>query len=140
PPAAPPDATKAAPANPVAPAPKKPVEYQPLSEVKDEIRRRLAEGKVAEELSKLTGGIQDQLNSHFEKWRFGESQSLDAEKNEHPAPPKSLTDFAAIAQKSGLKSGQTGPKSVLELRDLPVGKSSGIDANRPLLSLLFQGK
>ena len=56
-----------------------------------------------------------------------------------PAPPKSLTDFAAIAQKSGLKSGKTGPKSLLELRDLPVGKSSAIDANRTLLSMLFQG-
>ena len=41
--------------------------------------------------------------------------------------------------KERLKSGQTGPKTLLELRQLPVGKSSAIDANRTLLSMLFQG-
>lgn len=139
PPAAAPDGSKAAPETPAAPAPKKPVEYQPLSEVKDEIRKRLAEGKVAEELSILTDGIQNQLQPVYEKWRYGDYQPSDSEKKEMPAPPKSLTDFAAIAQKSGLKSGTTGPKTLLELRELPVGKSSAIDANRPLLSMLFQG-
>ena len=140
PPAGAPDASKAAPATPPAAAPKKPVEYQPLSEVKDEIRKRLAEGKVAEELSKLIDTNQNQLDSDFNKWRFSDSQMSDTEKKELPAPPKSLTDFAAIAQKDGFKSGQTGPKTLLELRDLPVGKSSAIDANRTLLSMLFQGK
>ena len=141
PPAETPDASKAAPANPATPAQqdtKKPVEYQPLSEVKDEIRRRLAEAKVAEELSKLTGETQSQLDEEFNKWRFPEQELSDAEKKER-TPPKSLTDFAAIAQKTGLKNGTTGPKSLLALRDVPVGKSSAIDANRPLLAMLFQG-
>src|SRR6185436_14974636 len=114
PPAVAPDA-KGAPATPAAEAPKKPVEYQPLAEVKDEIRRRLAEGKVADELSKLTGEIQNQLDSEFNKWRFSDTQLSDSEKKELPPPPKSLTDFAAIAQKTGLKNGNTGPKSLLEL-------------------------
>jgi hypothetical protein len=146
PPAAPPtgtpDASKntpAAPANPAAPPAKKPVEYQPLSEVKDEIRKRLAEGKVTEELSKLTNDIQDQLDTAYNKWRYTDNPMSDSEKKELPAPPKSLTDFDAIAQKSGLKSGKTGPKTLLELRQTPVGKSSAIDANRTLLSILFQG-
>jgi hypothetical protein len=138
-PAAPPDASKAAPATQATPAPKKPVEYQPLSEVKDEIRKRLAEGKVADELAKLTSGIQDGLDSDYNKWRYSDSQMSDAEKKEMPAPPKPLTDFASIAQKNGLKSGTTGPKSLLELRSLPVGNSTAIDANRTLLSMLFQG-
>jgi hypothetical protein len=145
PPAGTPDASKATPASTAAPAtpaatPKKPVEYQPLAEVKDEIRKRLAEGKVAEELSKLIDGIQSGLDSDFNKWRYSDSQMDDAEKKELPLPPKSLIDFAAIAQKNGLKDGKTGPKTVLELRDTPVGKSSAIDANRTLLSLLFQGR
>jgi len=138
PPAGTPDASKSAPAGPA--APKKPAEYQPLSEVKDEIRKRLAEGKVAEELSKLIDGIQSGLDSEFKKWRYSDNQMDNLEKKELPAPPKSLTDFAAIAQKNGLKDGKTGPKNVLELRETPVGRSSAIDANRTLLSLLFQGR
>ncbi len=96
--------------------------------------------KVAEELSKLTNDIFDQLDPAYNSWRFTDSPSSDTEKKELSPPPKSLTDFAAIAQSHGLKSGQTGPKTVLELRDLPVGKSSAIDANRPLLQMLFQGR
>jgi hypothetical protein len=108
--------------------------------VKDEIRRRLAEGKVAEELSKLTNEIQGQLEPVFDKWRYSDTQPSDTGKTELPPPPKSLTDFAAIAQKHGLKSGQTGPKTLLELREMPVGKSSAIDANRTLRSMLFTGR
>ncbi len=128
-----PDASKAAPA---APAPKKPVVYQPLSEVKDQIRRSLAEGKVAEQLAKLTGDIQSQLDPDFTKWL---SESLDAKgaKKDPPAPPKSLTDLAPLAQKNGLKDSRTGPKSYLEMRDLPVGKSSVADSKLDLLQLLF---
>jgi hypothetical protein len=140
PPANPPaDASK-----PVAPAatepPKKPVEYQPLSEVKDEIRKRLAEGKVADELTQSMGGIQDQLNDAYEKWRYSDTALGESGKNELPPPPKALTDLAAIAQAKGLKSGTTGPKSLLGLRDTPVGKSSAVDANRTLLSMLFTSK
>src|SRR5262249_39069704 len=140
PPANPPaDASKAA-ASAATEAPKKPVEYQPLSEVKDEIRKRLAEGKVADELTQIMGGIKDQLDSEFNKWRYSDAALSDSEKKELPPPPKSLTDLAAIAQAKGLKSGTTGPKSLLGLRDTPVGKSSAIDVNRPLLSMLFTGK
>lgn len=133
------DPSKAA-APAAAEPPKKPVEYQPLSEVKDEIRKRLAEGKVADELTQLIGGIQDQLNDAYEKWRYSDTALGDSEKKELPPPPKSLTDLAAIAQAKGLKSGTTGPKSLLGLRDTPIGKSSAIDANRTLLSMLFAGK
>jgi hypothetical protein len=108
--------------------------------VKDEIRRRLAEGKVTEQLSKLIGDIRDQLESDFTKWRFSDNPDAKSENLEPPAPPKSLIDLAPIAQKNGLKDVRTGPKSLLEIRDLPIGKSSATDANRSLLSMLFEGK
>ena len=104
--------------------------------MKDVIRRSLAEGKVLEELTKLLKDVQTQLDADFNKWRYSDSQMSSTDKKELPAAPKSLTDFAAIAQKNGLKSGVTGPKSVLELRDLPVGKTV-TEANIRLLQLLF---
>ena len=133
-------AAPGAPAGPVAPAAeKKPIEAQPLSEVKDEIRKRLAEGKVAEELTQLIGSIDGKLQPEFEKWRYADNvQSADG-KQELPPPPKSLTDFAALAENAGLKFASTGPKSLLQLRELPIGKSTAIDANRPLLQLLYTG-
>ncbi len=136
-----PAATPAPPAAPAAPATEKPFEAQPLSEVKDEIRKRLAETQVAEELSKIISSIEEKLQPQYEKWRYADTDPIvDADgKKELPPPPKSLTDLAALAENSGLKHGVTGPRSLLQLRELPIGKSTAIDANRLLLSLLFTG-
>lgn len=156
PPAAPPEPPKenpaaakatlpaTAPATPAAPAgapaaAKKPVQFQPLEEVKDVIRREIASGKVSEELSKLTGGIRDQLESDFQKW-FSERLTALDQKKEVPAPPKSLADLAPLAEKNGLKAGKTGPLSLLQLRDLPIGKSSVADTGRTLMAQLFATK
>lgn len=154
-PTAPPAATvppaasdPAAPAPPalVPPAPKKPLEFQPLDEVKDNIRRLLAEGKVAEQLNALANDLQGQLEADFNKY-LAATLSADAEeeekkegaKHEHPAPPKTLTDWAPLAEKNGLKHGETGPMSVLQLRETPIGKSRISDSDRTLLSMLFGG-
>jgi hypothetical protein len=118
--------------------PKKPVEYQPLEQVKDQIRRQVAEGKVAEELANLTGHIQGQLDDEFNSW-FNARLAAEDDKKDPPPAPKSLTDLAPIAQKNGLQHGQTGPKSLLELRELPIGKSSVMDLNISLLGALFLG-
>ncbi len=115
------------------------LEFQPLEEVKDVIRREIASGKVSEELSKLTGDIRDQLESDFQKW-FSERLTALDQKQEVPAPPKSLADLAPLAEKNGLKAGTTGPLSVLQLRDLPIGKSSIADTGRTLMAQLFATK
>ena len=120
-------------------APKKPVQYQPLSEVKDLIRRQLAETQVTDQLTKLTNDIHNQLDSDFNDWRFSEQTESANGKGELPAPPKSLTDLAPVAEKNGLKHGRTGPKSALDLRDMPIGKSAVPDTRTSLLSLLFAG-
>ncbi|HVT27005.1 MAG TPA: hypothetical protein VHE81_03195, partial [Lacipirellulaceae bacterium] len=114
---------------------KKPVHYQPLSEVKDEIRRTIAETKVSDQLQKLTEDIQIQLDGAFS--RYNDKLVALAENEKPPAPPKALTDLEAIAQKDGLKYGRTGPKSLLQLRDLPVGKTRALDSNQSLLAILF---
>ncbi len=135
---APPAAEAASP--PAAPeAPKKPLVFQPLDEVKDVIRRELAGGKVAEELTKLARDIGGALDSDFSKY-LGEVLSAQDDKKAPPAVPKSLTDLAPLAEKNGLKSGKTGSMSFLQMRDMPIGKSSIPESGRTLLSMLFGGK
>lgn len=120
-------------------APKKPVEYQPLDQVKDQIRRRIAEENAAEELNKLMSQIQGELQVDFEKY-LNLVFVAESETKERPAAPKSLTDLAPIAEKYGLKSGLTGPMSYLQLRETPVGKSRVADLNAPLVDWLFSGR
>ena len=97
-----------------------------LSEVKDrKIRKSLARRKGRGRTFKtVRRHIQSGLDSDFNKWRFSDSQMDDVEKKELPAPPKSLTDFAAIAQKNGLKEGKNGPEDNPRAGKTPVGKSS----------------
>ena len=121
------------------PAPKKPPEFQPLDQVKDVIRRRLAEGKVADELNQLTSDIQGQLEGDYNKY-YGQVLNAEADKKERPVPPKSLTNLAPLAEKYGLKSGTTGPLTALQFRDTPLGKSAAIDTNKSLLIMLYSGK
>jgi hypothetical protein len=136
-PSATPEASKAAPLSTAEPAVRKPVEYQPLSEVKDEIRRIRAEAKVAEQLKDLMSQVQAPLDSAFS--RYNEALATMTDKQEPPVLPKSLTDLAPIARKNGLKYGRTGPKSLLELRQMPVGKTVVMDSDRSLLEMLFAG-
>jgi hypothetical protein len=133
------DASKVAPPNAAPPTAKKPVQYQTLEEVKDVIRKQLAEGKVAEQLSDLTSQIQSVLKTGYDNWRFSDAAVSGGEKQALPPPPKSLTDFAPIAAKNGLKAVRTDPKSFLEIREMPIGKSSVVDSGRSLLSLLYGG-
>lgn len=117
-------------------ADKKPVEYQPLEEVRDQIRRQLAEMKVHDQLQGLLGHLEVELNSSYNKYF---SRVLDAEAAERPAPepPPELADLSTLAQKHGLEAGRTGPVSYLELRNLPVGMSAKADENNYRLARLM---
>lgn len=132
-------AAPGAPATPAAPAVKKPKEFQPLSEVKDQIRRHLAEQKVREQLTKLCSEIEGQLQGDYRKW-FGDTLAAQEEKKEAPKPPQSLTDLTPLAEKNGLKAAKTGPMSVLQFRELPIGKSGVPDTGRMLITMLFGSK
>ncbi len=117
-------------------APKKPPQFQPLDEVKDVIRRELASNRLAEELSKLTGQIEGELDAKFNKY-LSEELAAQADKKEPPAPPNTLTDLSPLAEKYGLKTGKTGPLSLLQMRNTAIGKSSVPDSGRNMLSMLF---
>jgi hypothetical protein len=116
-------------------ADKKPVEYQPLEEVRDQIRRQLAEQKVNDRLRELLGGLESELHAVYTNY-LGKVFDAEATGKPVPAPPTELADFAALAEKNGLESGQTGPVSFLELRDLPIGKSVTADENNYRFVLL----
>jgi hypothetical protein len=143
PPAAPAAATTApadAATTPAAAAPpKKPLQFQPLEEVKDVIRREIASNDVAEQLTKLSGEIEGQLDADYNKY-LRDALTTEADKKAAPAPPKSLTDLAPIAEKYGLKADKTGPMSLLQLRDAAVGKSVSAETSRPLWQVLFGSK
>lgn len=117
-------------------SPKKPPEFQPLDEVKDIIRRRLAGDKVAEELEKASKDIQSQLDGDFNKY-LRAKLAAEADKKDPPPVPTSLTNLAPLAEKYGLTSGSTGAFDFLQMRDSAVGKSGEVDSGRPLAALLF---
>lgn len=135
-PAATPPATDAAAPAAATPAPEKPVEYQPLDQVRDVIRRRIAEDKVARQLIEQMNKMQSQLNTEFNKY-FGAVLRAQDKKEEPPAPPAALADLAALAQQNGLEFAKTGPMSFLELREQPFGRTASVDDNTPLLNILF---
>lgn len=132
-------ATPPAAADATAAPPKKPLQFQPLDEVKDVIRREIASNNVAEQLAKLSSEIEGQLDDDYNKY-LRDTLSADADKAAAPAVPKSLTDLAPTAEKYGLKADKTGPMSLLQLRDSTVGKSAVAEAQRPLWQILFGSK
>ncbi|HEY3394369.1 MAG TPA: hypothetical protein VGK58_16770 [Lacipirellulaceae bacterium] len=117
----------------------KPVEYQTLDEVRDEIRRRLAISRVPEQLDALIGQVHSELNTQWTTY-FSAALAAEAEERAAPAPPAALADLAPLAEKRGLKSGKTGPIPYFELRASPVGKSINEESSAPLSDLFFGSK
>jgi hypothetical protein len=115
----------------------KPKEFQPLDEVRDEIRRQVAGLKVSEQLEKLMNSLESQLNESYSAY-FNASLDAEAEETEPPPPPAELADLSPLAQKHSLTYEKTAPLSVRELRDLPVGKSARPDeGNLPVYYSVF---
>jgi hypothetical protein len=124
-------------APPAAEQPKKPVQYQSLEEVRDEIRRQLAQDMVVEQMDKLMATLESQLNALYTPY-LGAKLDADSAGKEAPQPPAGLTDLSQLATENGLDSGKIGPASQLELRDSPIGKTVKQDEQTmPLVNALF---
>jgi hypothetical protein len=117
----------------------KPIEYQSLDEVRDEIRRRLATSRVPEQLDELTRQIQSELNTQWTT-HFSATLAAQAEDRAAPAPPAALADLSPLAQKHGLKAAKTGPLSYFDLRATPLGQSINEENRAPLADLFFGSK
>jgi hypothetical protein len=100
----------------------KPKEFQPLEEVRDQIRREIAQLKVSEQLEKLMGKLESDLGASYATY-LGAVLDADEAGKEVPPPPANLADLSTVAEEQGLEFQKTGPISALELRELPVGLS-----------------
>jgi hypothetical protein len=98
------------------------LEYKPLEEVADEIRRNLAAARVADKVQEMADQAYTDLAAEFRDYQ---GAVLDAEGAGKPAPtpPATLTDLSAIAQKYGLEYEKSEPLSIYDLRDMPLGAS-----------------
>lgn len=104
----------------------KPVEYQPLEEVREEVRLAVARGKVSERLPELMEQLYDELRKVHRAW---EAKVFAAEdlNQEPPTPPAELTDLEPLAEKHGLAYEKTGELTPLELRETALGRSGNPD-------------
>jgi len=96
--------------------------YQPLEEVRDEIRRTIAELKVAEQLSALVNSLESKLNESYMNYLGATLDAEDAGKKA-PAPPEALADLTPLAKEHGLTYEKTELATWQQLRDTEIGNS-----------------
>ena len=108
---------------------KKEVEYEPLDNVRELIKRRVASQKAAEELLTSVEKAADQLQQEY---RYYAPDLADAEEQntELPKLPENLADLAALAKSTGLIHEKTVFRSRAQLFETFVGKAakSSIDS------------
>ena len=103
------------------------ITYQPLEEVSDEIRRRLAQGKAAERMRELMFGLKRDLDNSYADYFNDLLDATDANADP-PAPPADLADLGPLATANGLTHKTTSSLSCsLELREGTFGKSVNAD-------------
>ncbi len=105
------------------------VEYEPLEDVKDSIRDKLATEKAVLELKDVVGDIYGELQSEYNPYGFA-VVSARSEEKEIPAPPKQLTNLKERAAEAGLISEETLLVTQRELADTFVGKAFDAQTNR----------
>ena len=100
--------------------------YQPLSEVSDEIRKRVAQQKAAEKIGTKMRELKLELELAYEDYF---SDVLDSEDlgQELPAPPAVLSDLEPLAEKHALELDRIENISLKELRDNPIGKTRNLE-------------
>jgi len=117
---------------PAKPAPK----YKPLSEVKDEIHRRLAEQKAAEKIDEIFREIRNELQKNID---FRRQVAADVRNKGRKLP--ALKDFNELADKFKLTAHTTGLLSARQMLDEPdIGKSFDSESGEPYISLIFSSK
>lgn len=106
------------------------IEYQPLEEVSEEIRRRIAENKAGIRLRELMFELKRELDDAYAGYFDAMLDATDAEA-EPPEPPAALTDFSPLAEKYGLEVTTTEPTARLDLAETSPGRSINADPTSP---------
>lgn len=117
-----------------------PTQYQPLEEVRDTIRRRLATEKAVQKLKEEIDRLFTELRSSYNP--YGKQMALAAGKNgKLPDPPELLANLQAVADEHGLIFEKSPQLSWLELaRDSVVGKAVDVRTGRNSVAQLMFGK
>ncbi len=116
------------------------VEYQPLEEVEDEIRRLLATDKAVLELKAKVDLLFDKLLIAYNP--YGEQKAVAAaEGKDPPQAPKLLADLSTEADEQGMIFEKTALLSIRELAfDSLVGKAIDAQTGRVNVAQLMFGK
>lgn len=102
------------------------VEYEPLEDVKDTIRRRLAEtkafenqlDKMADLISPLKGAYDDYIIAKIDAKESGGGEEANM-----PLPADILANLKPFAEERGLEFAETADLSLLELRESTIGRT-----------------
>ena len=106
-----------------------PVEYVPLEEVQDEIRRSLANDKAVLELERVMGRAYTELQSEYNRYG-GELIQAKSEGREAPTPPAKLANLSTMAAELGLTGEETALLSYPKLLDTLLGKATDTQTRR----------
>ncbi|MBL9163590.1 MAG: hypothetical protein JNL18_12725 [Planctomycetaceae bacterium] len=98
--------------------------YEPLDNVRDEIRRELARDMAVKELDRIMGESMAQLQTEFNAYGIAVIEATEAGKKT-PKPPAKLADLQWLADKNALVYEKMSPLTAPELYDTPVGKAIG---------------
>lgn len=117
--------------------------YQPLEEVADEIRRRLAIERAAERLQEKVNRIKLQLDDEFVE-HFDAVLVAQEKGEEAPAAPESLTNLKPLAEQEQLELIEVDQASQLQLRESEFGRTVATDQSPsgplPLWFLAFRSE
>ncbi|MCH8840482.1 MAG: hypothetical protein IH831_07345, partial [Planctomycetes bacterium] len=98
------------------------VEYVPLEEVSDEIRRLLANDKAVLELKRLMESAFGDLTTVYNRYGYEVIEARSEERDPPPAPPR-LADLSAMAKEKKLISEETVLLSARDMSETMVGKA-----------------
>lgn len=113
--------------------------YQPLENVREQIRRDLATTKAVEHLSEEMDTAYSKLLRVYD--RYGRDLAASKDNETDPPPvPEQLSDLSAIAKEYSLISEETLPLTIFELEDTDVGRSEDSETRtRRIAQLAFSG-
>ena len=98
-------------------------EYEPLENVKEEIRRSLAKDRAVELLTNTMDSAYGDISSVSNSYLNAVARAKDNQ-TDPPEVPEAITDLSALAKKYDLFYEETEPLSRQELFDIPVGKAA----------------
>ncbi|MEM8944201.1 MAG: hypothetical protein AAGD11_03385 [Planctomycetota bacterium] len=98
------------------------VEFEPLENVADQIRRSLAVDKAVVELQEICDRTMAALEEEYTPYGYSVVEARSSG-SEAPTPPAKLADYKALATETGLISEETVLLSQQQLADTQVGRT-----------------